>query len=443
MLVFRLGRRLPVLLATCVLLAGCDEGGWFGSPPPPPIKGDRIAILPEDTKLIPDPAAQKVILPAPEVVPDWPEAGGFPPHAMFHLAVGSSLHKVWTANVGAGAAKRRAFFTQPIVAQGRVFAMDAESVVSAFDLKSGDRLWRSDLAVKDADNGSYGGGLAFDRGALFVTTGFSQIVRLDPKTGAVRWRKPLPAPVRGAPTARAGRLLVITVTNSTYALAEDDGHTLWTHSGLEEETLLMGGTSPAVNGDTVVVPYSSGEVFALRIENGSELWNDTLSVTKRTNEVATLTDIRGLPVIDKGRVFAASNSDVIAALDLATGRRLWDHDVGSIQTPWVAGNYVYIITNTPVVACLRADTGQVVWTQALQQWEDPEAKTGRVVWTGPVLASDRLIVVSSAGKAYSLSPYTGKLMGSIDLPDGVTIAPIIADKTVIFVTEAGEMVAYR
>ena len=443
MFLFPFGRRVALVVAACTLLAGCGDGDWFGAPPSPPLKGERISILPEDTKLVPDPAAAKVILPAPEVVPDWPEAGGFPPHAMFHLAVGNNLHKVWTAEVGAGADKRRAFFTQPIVAQGRVFAMDAESVVSAYDLRNGDRLWRIDLSVKDADNGSYGGGLAFDHGSLFVTTSYSQLVSLDPKTGKPRWKKSLPAPVRGAPTARAGRLLVITVSNATFAFAEDDGHQLWTHTGIEEETLLMGGTSPAVTGDTVIVPYSSGEVFALRIENGAQLWSDTLNVIKRTNEVATLTDIRGLPVIDKGRVFAASNSDVIAAMDLSTGRRLWDHDVGSIETPWVAGDYLYIITNTPVVACLRADTGQVVWTTPLEQWDDPEDKTGHIVWTGPVLASDRLIVVASTGKAYSLSPYTGKLLGSIELPDGVTIAPIVADRTLIFVTDAGELVAYR
>jgi outer membrane protein assembly factor BamB len=443
MSVAQFGRRAALVLAACLALAGCGADDWFGSPPPPPLKGTRISILPEDTKLVPDPAAAKVILPAPEVVPDWPEAGGFPPHAMFHLAVGNNLQKAWSADVGAGADKRRAFFTQPIVAQGRVFAMDAESVVSAFDLRNGDRLWRMDLEVKDADNGSYGGGLAFDHGSLFVTTSYGQIVSLDPRNGHPRWRRALPAPVRGAPTARAGRLIVVTVTNATYAFAEDDGHALWNHNGIEEETLLLGGTSAAIDGDTVIVPYSSGEIFALRIENGAQLWTDTLNVIKRTNEVATLTDIHGLPVIDKGRVYAASNSDVIAAMDLATGRRLWDHDVGSIGTPWVAGNYLYIITNAPTVACLRADTGQVVWTQPLAQWDDPEDKTGRIVWTGPVLASDRLIVVSSSGQALSLSPYTGKILGSIGLPDGVTIAPIVADKTLIFVTDSGEMVAYR
>jgi outer membrane protein assembly factor BamB len=435
--------RVATALLVCALLAACGDDSWFGAPSAAPLPGKRIAIIPEESGLTPDASTTSVVLPPPEVVPNWPEAGGFPPHAMYHLALGNDLRRAWTADIGSGSGKRRAFFTQPIVAGGRVFAMDAESNVSAYDLQSGSRLWHTELVLKDADDGSYGGGLAFDGGGLFVTTSYGEIVRLDPQSGAVKWRKPLPAPVRGAPTARAGRLLMITVLNTTVALAEDDGHLLWTHSGIEEETLLMGGTSPAVDGNTVVSPYSSGELFALRIENGAQLWSDTLSALKRTNEVATLTDIRGLPVIDKGRVFAASNSDTLAAMDLATGRRLWDRTVGSIQTPWVAGDFLFVVTNTPAIVCFRADTGQVVWVTPLQQWHDPDDKTGRIVWAGPVLASDRLIVTSSEGTALSISPYKGTIMGQIDLPDGVTIAPIVADKTLIFVTDSGELVAYR
>ncbi len=437
--------RIAAALLASALLAGCGDLGesWFGEHSAPPLPGTRISIIPEESGLKPDAAGATVVLPPPEVVASWPQAGGFSPHAMYHLALGSDLRRAWTADVGSGSDKRRAFFTQPIVAGGHVFAMDAESNVSAFDLRNGDRLWHVDLSVKDADNGSYGGGLAFDHGGLFVTTGFGEVVSLDPKSGAVKWRKPLPAPVRGAPTARAGRLVMITVLNTTVALAEDDGRLLWTHSGIEEETLLMGGTSPAIDGNTVVSPYSSGELFALRIENGAQLWSDTLNVLKRTNEIATLTDIRGLPVIDKGRVFAASNSDTLAAVDLATGRRLWDRTVGSIQTPWVAGDFLFVVTNTPAIVCFRADTGQVVWVTPLQQWHDPDDKTGRIVWAGPVLASDRLIVASSEGTALAISPYKGTIMGQIDLPDSVTIAPIVADKTLIFVTDSGELVAYR
>lgn len=438
-------RRFVALATSCLLLAACGTDSWFGGHGDPPLPGKRISVLSEAPELKPDTPGSdsKVILPPPEVVPDWPEPGGFPPHAMLHLALGYKLEKVWTADVGAGGEYRRAFITQPIVANGVVYAMDAESVVSAFSLKDGDRLWRTDLAPPDGGDGTYGGGLAYDRGGLFVTSGFGQILRLDPKSGKILWRQDMPAPVRGAPTARAGRLLVVTVENETLALSAQDGHELWHHNGIEEMASFIGGTSPAVDGNTVVVPYSSGELFGLRIENGTQLWSDVLTTLKRTNEVATIADIRGLPVIDDGRVYAVGNSDVLAAIDLGTGRRLWDREVGSMQTPWVAGDYLFVVTNTPEIVCFRADSGQVVWVTPLQEWDDEEAKTGRIVWTGPVLASDRLIIASSEGEALSVSPYTGKIMGKIDLPDGVTIAPIVADKTLIFVTDEGELVAYR
>ncbi|MDR3440861.1 PQQ-binding-like beta-propeller repeat protein [Telmatospirillum sp.] len=438
-------RRFALLLASCGFLAACGGDTWLGDTPAPPLPGKRISILSQSKTLEADAGSKgAIVLPAPEAVADWPQAGGYPPHAMHHLALeSSSLHRVWDANIGAGASKRHAFVSQPVVSGGKVFAMDSESVVSSFALKDGRRLWKTDLAPEDSGDGSYGGGISFDEGKLYVTTQFAELVTLDAATGKVLWRRSLPAPVRGAPTVRSGRVLVITVDNATLALSTEDGHELWHHNGISEMASMLGGTSPAVDGNTVIAPYSSGELFSLRIENGTVQWSEVISSLKRTDQVATLTDIRGLPVVDRGRVFAAGNSDIFAAIDLRTGRRIWDREVGSIQTPWVAGDYVYLVTNGPSVACFEAQTGQVRWVKPLQPWDDMEDKTGRLVWTGPVLASDRLIVVSSAGEALSLSPYTGEILGREELPDGVTIAPIVAGETVLFVTTEGDLVAYR
>jgi outer membrane protein assembly factor BamB len=437
-------RRLVVILASCGFLAACSDNSWFGDEPPPPLPGKRISILTQSKALEADSGSkQPIILPAPEKVADWPQAGGYPPHAMYHLALGANLHRVWDANVGAGASKRRAYLTQPVVAAGVVYAMDSKSEVSAFELKSGERLWDTDLSPDDAGEGSYGGGLAFDEGKLYITNQYAELLAVNAADGKILWRHPLPSPVRGAPTVRAGRVLLVTVDNSTLALSSEDGHELWHHNGISEMASMLGGTSPAVDGNTVIAPYSSGELFALRIENGTVQWSEVLSTLKRTDQVTTLTDIRGLPVIDRGRVYAAGNSDVFAAIDLRTGRRIWDKEVGSIQTPWIAGDYIYLVTNGPNLACFEAQTGQVRWVKPLDPWEDMEEKTGRLVWTGPVLASDRLIVVSSAGNALSYSPYTGELLGSEELPDGVTIPPIVADGTLLFVTKEGELIAYR
>jgi outer membrane protein assembly factor BamB len=60
-----------------------------------------------------------------------------------------------------------------------------------------------------------------------------------------------------------------------------------------------------------------------------------------------------------------------------------------------------------------------------------------------VLVSDRLILVSSAGYAVSLSPYTGKLLGRVLIPGEAYIAPVVADDTLYLWTNDAQLVALR
>ncbi len=55
------------------------------------------------------------------------------------------------------------------------------------------------------------------------------------------------------------------------------------------------------------------------------------------------------------------------------------------------------------------------WMHQLSRFKDPKKQEDAIVWAGPVLVSDRLILVSSAGFAVSLSPYTGKLLGRVEI----------------------------
>ncbi len=59
------------------------------------------------------------------------------------------------------------------------------------------------------------------------------------------------------------------------------------------------------------------------------------------------------------------------------------------------------------------------------------------------LASDRLLVASSESEVLSVSPYTGEILGKASLPGPVSLPPIIADGTAYFLTDEGELLAYR
>jgi len=193
----------------------------------------------------------------------------------------------------------------------------------------------------------------------------------------------------------------------------------------------------------VVVSYSSGEIVALRLENGRQIWSDSLTALRRTDPVSALAHIRGRPVIDRGRVIASANSGRTVAIDLRTGTRIWERNIGSSQSPWVVGEYIYLVTNGGQLVCLMRESGDVRWIVQLPRFEDEEDREDPIYWTAPVLAGDRLLLGGSHGEVWSVSPYSGKFLGRIELSDPLFIAPVIANDTVYFLADDATLSAYR
>lgn len=437
--------RPTLFLVLALGLAGCGIDEIFEGEQEPPLPGQRISVLALDASLEADPSVAdlEVRLPQPYVNDTWAQAGGSANHAMYHLALGAPLSIAWTADIGSGSSDERQLLAQPIISGNRVFTMDSVSVVTAFEAATGREIWQVDLELEDEDEGFFGGGIAFDEGRLYVTTGYAQVYALDAASGRVIWRQGVPAPVRAAPTVTAGRIYVLTVDNQLFAMAADDGRRLWEHSGIQETAGLVGTASPAVSGSTVVVPYSSGEIFGILAENGRVLWNDSLSAIRRVDPIADLAHIRGQPVIDRGLVVAISHSGRMVAIDERRGARAWDVDLGGIEMPWVAGDFIYVVTNDAQVVCLTRREGRIRWVQQLDRFEDPEDLEDPIQWVGPVLGGDRLIVAGSHEEAVSISPYTGQLLGSIELPDSPAMAPVVADNTLFFLTNDATLVALK
>jgi len=436
-------------IAGLVLLAGCESltgpGGIFGDDVKIPLEGDRISVLLNHRSLSPSPelAGKHILLPAPTPDAAWPQAGGYANHAMHHITIADNVRVAWRANAGAGASDEARLLGSPIVSGGRVFVMDSGSDVSAFDSKSGKKLWRVGLTPKEEEDGHISGGLAFENGVVFATTGFAQVIAINAADGKILWRKQVVGPIHEAPTVRAGRVFAITVDSRLYALDAHDGSEIWTYSGISEIASLLGGASPAVDDGVVVAPFASGELIALKAENGHVLWSDSLSTARRTDVVSTIAQIRGRPIIDRGRVFAVSHGGLMVSIDLRSGRRIWQKEVGSMTSPWVAGDYIFMLTNEAEIAAISRDDGRVYWVTSLPRFTDPKSKDQPIIWNGPLLASDRLIVAGSNGEIQAISPYTGKFLGKIDMPSGVSVPPVIANQTLYFLTDNATLVAYR
>ncbi|MBL0942064.1 MAG: PQQ-binding-like beta-propeller repeat protein, partial [Alphaproteobacteria bacterium] len=198
-----------------------------------------------------------------------------------------------------------------------------------------------------------------------------------------------------------------------------------------------------VSSDVVVVPYTSGEIYALRVENGHTLWSDSLASFGKVDSISSLPHIRSRPVIDRDMVFLISHSGRMAALNLRSGTSVWSRDIGSIQSPAVTGNFIFLITTDQHLICMTRNKGLIKWTHKLDAFENAEKNTDRITWSGPVIAGNTLIVASSLGQAVVLDVKDGKETARYDLPGKTLLPPIIANETIFFLTDDGTIVAMK
>ena len=435
-------------LALLLMLAasGCD---WIESILPsrkkPPLPGERIAVMVNEPDLEADPrvADLRVMLPKPYTNVAWAETGGVPTHAMYHLGLAAAPAKAWQVDIGDGSEKGRKLLSRPIIAGDRVFAMDIDFEISAYRADTGERIWHFEAKVPKTDREAFGGGLAYNAGRLYVTTGFGDVIALEAETGRLVWRQSLSGPMRAAPTVAGGQLYVVTIDNQLNVLDAETGEKRWTHTAISESAGLLGGGSVAVDGSTVVVPYSSGEIFAMRAENGRVVWSDNLTAVRRIDAMASLAHIRGSPVIDRGVVYAVSHSGRLVAIDQRSGARIWERGIGGVDMPWVAGEFIFVLSNDNEIFCLTREGGRVRWVQPLPRYENPEKRKDPIRWSGPVLAGDRLIVTGSHGEVMTVSPYTGEPLGRLTVPDGILMPPVVAKETIYFLTDDADLIAYR
>ncbi len=436
---------LACALALTSALGACDWFDWLGtSKSKTPLPGKRIAVLQSTRDFEPDAriADEPVKLPRPQPNADWPQAGGYPDHVMFHLELPDRLTRAWNVSIGSGTTSRSHLYAGPVVANGRVFAIDTDGDVSAFNLQDGARVWSTDITPEDESNAVVTGSVSVYDNRVFVTSGYAEVLALDATDGKILWRTPLTAPVRAAPSLSGERVFVTTVDNQLIALAADDGRKLWEHSGISETAGLLGGASAAVDGANVIAAYSSGELFALRADTGRVTWAENLAAVRRADAVSALAVV-ARPVVDRGLVLAVSHSGRFAAVELRSGGRVWDREVASANMPWVAGDYVYILSTTGDLLCMTRRDGRIRWVQTLPRFEDPEKEKTPITWTGPVLAGDRLILVGSSGDALAISPYSGEPLGRLELEGKTLIAPVVANGTLLILSDDGNLAAYR
>ncbi len=139
--------------------------------------------------------------------------------------------------------------------------------------------------------------------------------------------------------------------------------------------------SPIVYGGRVFTLDAEGKVTAFSTSGGSQLWRQSLEPTPpqtasassgfnfSTSSIFSLggSDGGGYGgglAADNGRLYGASGFGAVIAMDPATGKRLWEKNLGAPvrSSPTAAADRVFVLTAEGRFFCLSGVDGQELWS---------------------------------------------------------------------------------
>jgi outer membrane protein assembly factor BamB len=460
---------LAATVASCGTVRNILPFGLGGSDEPQATAsaGQRISVLEFEQQLAPSAAlsGRDFFLPGPQAVTAWTQPGGNAENAVEHVIAAPEFVVAWRRGVGAGSSRTRQVMAPVVADNGRIFVMDGEATVSALDAGSGAEAWKTDIKPPEdqrrtgflgmggrSDGGGFGGGVAVGGGKVFVASGYRTVSALDQSTGAVLWTTPVDVPIHGAPTVSGSRVFVVDVENQIMAFDTTTGRQDWSYRGIPEPARILRASSPAVTGDTVIAPFSSGEVVALRASTGQAVWQQVLSRASRTSALSEIRDIAGRPVVSRGTVYAVSHSGVLSALDIRSGQPKWTPlPIAGVNAPLPVGDVIFVVSKDGELTVINRDSGQIYWTRDLNEGRVRQEggfmgffdRTVRPEWSGPLLASNRLVLVNSDGELVAFDPKTGAQTATINLGGPAYIAPAAYNGALYVLTDNGDLVSIR
>jgi outer membrane protein assembly factor BamB len=420
-------------------LAGCGDDNGKAK-----FTGTPIPVLPETNLLVPSPDAPAVTLPAPITLLAWPTILATPAHAPGNIAGPAGLQKAWESGIGTPGGYRQPLQASPLAAEGKIFTFDADANISAFSASSGDRLWRTKTRPKHNSEQNLSGGIAYANGTIYASTGYAEILSLDAGSGNINWRQPLDLPARSAPTVCENIIALIEQNDILLTFDAATGTPGWRFLGDVQNVTTSVAVSgpPAYDSGIIVAGFSSGTLAALDANSGTPLWEQSFSSAYGQASPLDFSDIVAAPVIANGVVYAVGLGQNMQAIDLRSGTKVWGTNTSGANPLYAAGDFVYVLDNTQLLAAIHADDGLVTWTLKMPPYKNPKKKKNPIAWSGPIMVNNMLLLTNDHAELALVDPLTGKITSTTNLPAPADMPPIITNGLLVQLTRNATLTAY-
>ena len=348
------------------------------------------------------------------------------PTPLVQISPSVNVSKLWSASLGKGN-ESLGVAQRPAIADGRVYAAAVEGGVSAFDLRSGQSVWRyaSELPLT--------GGPGAGEGLVVVGSLEGDVVALDAATGAEKWKSKVANEVLVAPAIGGGMVFVHSNDGRVTALDAGTGERRWFYSADVPALTVRGNGAMTVGPGILFVGNDNGTLTALSMTDGGVVWTTPVAQPEGRSELERMADVDGPALLDNTTLYATSYKNHTVAIDGPSGQLIWDRENGGPRGLGLSNSAVVVTDPTGKVWGLDKNTGSSLWQQDGLAYRNTSA---------PAVQGDYAVVGDLEGVLHWLRLSDGAFAARSSLGGAITGQPAVADDILVVQTTEGQLAAF-
>ncbi|WP_181918722.1 outer membrane protein assembly factor BamB [Wenzhouxiangella sediminis] len=380
--------RLFLLVPALLALAGCQTiGGWFGGGSDEP----EPAELTEISQPVP-------------------------------------IDRVWSVDTGEGTNRSQPRI-RPVYTDGQVWVADHEGLITAVDAETGRVQREIDIELPIS------AGPTVTPDLVIVGTFDGELVVIDRESGRIQWRAQLSSEILAKPVLHDGIVVARCIDGRVFGLDRSDGARIWVHDRSVPLLTLRGNGDPLPRAGQVYIGYDDGQVTAIRVSDGSVLWEQRVSAPEGRTELDRLADIDGPMLVVGTELYVVTYHGRLAGLALESGRTLWVKDISSSSGLSLRRTQLAVTDSEDNVWLVDRRNGATLWR---------DDQLLRRELTRPVFLGGLVAVGDFEGYLHFFDADSGQIVGRARAGDDApAAAPLVVGDTLYLLDEGGRLSAWR
>ncbi|NOR18711.1 MAG: outer membrane protein assembly factor BamB [Xanthomonadales bacterium] len=338
------------------------------------------------------------------------------------------VSETWSTDIGKGLDKAGRQL-RPAYSSGSLYAADYKGLLMAIDAESGRSRWQIKTKLP------FTGGPGISGNLLLMGTQDGEVFAFDATTGTQLWSATVTSEVLASPTEADGVVVIRCIDGRVFGLDAETGQRLWIYDHSVPLLTLRGNAPVLLRAGFAFIGYDGGQVVAIRIDDGSLIWEQTLVTTEGRTELERLSDIDGQLVFIASDLLVSSYKNRLASLAADSGRLLWFKDISS-----ASGVDVNRINLT------LSDKEGNVWLldrrNGAESWKNNQLYHRGL--TRPVIYGSFIVVGDMDGYLHWINISDGQFAARVKVGGkGFSGPPLVVGNTLYVMTKKGKLKAFR